>query len=69
MTSLQPHEKRVIDEQQELQIKLDALGSFLDKGQPSFIDDLNWNLLDKQFQHMSDYNEVLKQRISSFKKD
>lgn len=69
MTSLQPHEQRVIDEQKELQTKLEALKLFLDKGQPSFIDDLNWSLLDKQFQHMSDYNEVLKQRISLFNKD
>lgn len=64
--SLKPHEQRVVDEQIELKIKLDALRKFLDCSQPDFIDDLNWSLLDKQYASMSDYNEILKQRISLF---
>ena len=66
MKELQPHEQRVVDEQKELELKLTALGSFIDNGKPPFIDDLNWSLLDKQYQSMSDYNGILKQRISLF---
>ena len=62
----QEHEQRVIDEKTELQKKLNALFEFLKKGQPDFIDDKNWQLLDKQYQSMSDYNETLKQRIELF---
>ena len=62
----QEHEQRVIDEKIELQKKLNALFKFLEKGQPDFIDDKNWQLLDKQYQSMSDYNEILKQRIELF---
>lgn len=63
----QPHEKRVIDEQIELQEKLYALGKFIDSDQPKFIDSANWTLLHKQYRAMSDYNEILKQRIKFFK--
>ena len=66
MKELQPHEQRVVDEQKELELKLTALGSFIDNGKPAFIDDVNWSLLDKQYQSMSDYNGILKQRISLF---
>lgn len=66
MKELQPHEQRVVDEQQELELKLTALGSFIDNGKPAFIDDVNWSLLNKQYQSMSDYNGILKQRISLF---
>lgn len=69
MTLLQPHEQRLVDEQKDLQVKFDALYAFLNKDQPPFIDDLNWELLNWQFNAMQIYNDVLKKRISLFKKD
>ena len=66
MKELQPHEQRVVDEQQELQIKFNALFIFLEKGQPKFINDDNWRLLNWQFNAMQIYNDILKQRISLF---
>lgn len=64
--SIQPHEQRVIEEQKELEIKLNALFYFLEKNQPSFIDDKNWRLLNWQFNAMQIYNDILKERIAIF---
>ena len=66
MKELQPHEQRVVDEQKELQVKFDALFGFLKNGQPKFINDENWRLLNWQFNSMQIYNDILKQRISLF---
>lgn len=59
-------QERVISEQIELQSKLDALNALLVKGQPEFIDDKNWQLLNEQHKHMSEYNVTLLQRIGLF---
>lgn len=59
-------QERVISEQIELQSKLDALNALLVKGQPEFIDDENWQLLNEQHKHMSEYNVMLLQRIGLF---
>lgn len=59
-------QERVISEQIELQSKLDALNALLVKGQPEFIDDENWQLLNDQHKHMTEYNVTLMQRIASF---
>lgn len=64
--NFQPHEKRVIDEKDELRIKLDALILFLQKGQPSFIDDKNWHLLQEQADAMNHYYTILVSRIELF---
>jgi len=64
--SIQPHEQRVIDEQKDLETKLNALFGFLEKGQPQFIDDKNWRLLNWQFNAMQIYNDILKERIEIF---
>ena len=64
--SIQPHEQRVIDEKTQLKDKLDKLLEFLQKGQPSFIDDKNWRLLNWQFNAMQIYNDILKERIEIF---
>uniref|UniRef100_UPI00374439FD crAss001_48 related protein n=1 Tax=Acinetobacter gerneri TaxID=202952 RepID=UPI00374439FD len=53
-------------EQRELNEKLDALENFLDKGQPSFIDDKQWVLLKEQHEYMDAYNDVLAKRIALF---
>ncbi|WP_414632335.1 crAss001_48 related protein [Acinetobacter sp. UBA6526] len=53
-------------EQLELTQKLDALENFLNKGQPSFIDNEQWALLQEQQKHMDAYNDVLAERIALF---
>lgn len=63
---MKPHELRVVEEQRELQLKLDGLGKMLDNGQPSYIDNANWSLLVRQYGAMSEYNEILKQRTSFY---
>ena len=64
--SIQPHEQRVIDEQKDLEKKLNALLEFLQKGQPSFIDDKNWALLNDQYDAMNWYYTILGSRIELF---
>ena len=64
-----PHELRVIDEQKELQIKLDALSKFIDS--ENFVKivpdhDDQYNLIDQET-HMMRYNRVLLKRINKFK--
>lgn len=62
----QTPQDRVRLEQIELTQKLDALENFLDKGQPAFIDDEQWALLQEQQKHMDAYNDVLAKRIALF---
>lgn len=62
----QTPQDRVRLEQRELYTKLDALENFLNKGQPSFIDDEQWALLQEQQKHMDAYNDVLVKRIAPF---
>ena len=64
--SIQPHEQRVIDEKTQLKGKLDKLLEFLQKGQPSFIDDKNWALLSEQYDAMNWYYTILISRIELF---
>lgn len=63
---MQPHEQRVIDEKDELKSKMDKLCEFLQKGQPSFIDDKNWTLLNEQHDAMNWYYTILISRIDLF---
>ena len=64
--SIQPHEQLVIDEKTQLKDKLDKLLEFLQKGQPSFIDDKNWALLNDQHDAMNWYYTILGSRIELF---
>ena len=64
--SIQPHEQRVIDEKTQLKDKLDELLELLQKGQPSFIDDKNWALLNDQHDAMNWYYTILISRIELF---
>lgn len=61
---LPEHLQRVIVEKTELKVKLDALIAFLNKGQPEFISDRHWELLDKQYKHMKEYHSILRERIA-----
>lgn len=65
-SSAQTPQDRVRLEQRDLYDKLDKLENFLDKGQPDFIDDEQWDLLKKQQMHMDAYNDVLTKRIAKF---
>lgn len=64
--SIQPHEQRVIDEKDQLKDKIDKLLDFIQKGQPSFIDDKNWTLLNEQYDAMNWYYTILISRIELF---
>lgn len=61
------HEQRVVDEFTELCDKLDKLIAFLVKGKPTFIDDVQWKLLQEQHTAMEQYMEILNTRITYFK--
>lgn len=63
---LQPHEQRVVEEKDQLKDRLDKLIDFLQKGQPSFIDDKNWQLLKEQCDAMNHYYTILITRIDLF---
>ena len=63
---LQPHEQRVVEEKDQLKERLDKLLDFLQKGQPTFIDDKNWALLGEQYDAMNWYYTLLVSRIELF---
>lgn len=62
----QPHQERVIQEQQELQQKLDKLNSFIEGETYAKLDPPMRELLFQQSQVMRQYNEILLQRIQLF---
>ena len=64
--ALQPHEQRVVEEKDQLKERLDKLLDFLQKGQPTFIDDKNWALLSEQYDAMNWYYTLLVSRIGLF---
>ena len=64
--SLQPHEQRVIEEKEQLKVRLDKLIELLQNGQPKFIDDKNWILLQEQCDAMNWYYTILINRIELF---
>lgn len=63
---LQTHQKRVVEEYTELCDKLNKLQELINKPQPKFIDDLNWDLLKQQYGIMSAYATLLSRRIDLF---
>ena len=63
---LQPHEQRVVEEKDQLKERLDKLLDFLQKGQPTFINDKNWALLSEQYDAMNWYYTLLVSRIELF---
>lgn len=65
-TTLQPHQQRVIDEKEQLGERLGKLSAFLEKDQPDFIDDAEWQRLTNQHMHMNEYHEILIDRINHF---
>ena len=62
-------QQRVKNEQEALQENLLKLNAFLNKDQPSFISDEDWNLLHVQANFMRGYNYTLLARLRNFKKN
>lgn len=56
----------MVEEKEQLKERLDKLIEFLQKGQPSFIDDKNWALLNEQCDAMNWYYTILVSRIEQF---
>lgn len=54
---------RLIQEQSDLETKLNALSLFIDKGRPENISLVSWMLLENQKLAMTEYNLILKTRI------
>lgn len=63
---LQPHQQRVVDEGTELNDKLGKLTAFLEKEQPTFISNDEWERLILQRKAMTDYAFILQLRIEHF---
>ena len=64
---MQLHQQRAAAEQQELQVKLNKLRTFLESEFAKNIDKAENDRLKMQEIHMSNYNDVLKDRIANFK--
>lgn len=64
---MQPHEQRVVEEEQELQGRIVKLASFI-SGSPVFasLPEIDQNLLREQRTAMIDYQRVLTKRIKRF---
>lgn len=58
--------QRVQAEYEELLTKLDNLKCMLSCTQPSFINDLQWSLLQIQYNCMLSYSVVLEQRLDNW---
>ena len=64
---LEPHQQRVVDEQAELQIKINSLDAFINQHEV-FMKLLSEerNDLKAQLLYMTEYNNILKNRINRF---
>lgn len=62
----QPHEQRVIEEQQELSTKVQALATFIEGETYAKLDQSMRELMFQQLSVMRQYNEILLQRIQLF---
>lgn len=64
---MQPYQERVVEEAAELEKKCLALNATLQAGQPSYIDDAEWDRMRMQCNAMSIYWHFLAERIDNFK--
>lgn len=62
-----PYQQRVIEEQSELQIKLQGLTAYLSAGKAAHVSDSDWQDLLLQEEAMDTYNTILLRRVSNFK--
>lgn len=65
---MKPHEERVVQEQKELQEKIDKLSSFLNVSPVQSLDQRQHLLLKVQLKVMETYNGILQMRIQLFDK-
>lgn len=61
-----PHQERVVDEQNILQTRLDALHAFFETETYKTMEPVSASQLWHQAFHMQAYNDILKARISGF---
>jgi len=66
---MQPHQQRVVDEKQELDTKLDKLTVFLKGDLFESLPDDEQDRLAKQLGIMSEYSNILAERIAHFPKE
>ena len=65
---MQPHEERVVTEKNELDDKLVKLQDFIETNKIfQLLPKEDKELLERQEVHMSDYSQVLSERIARFK--
>lgn len=64
---MQPHEERVVNEKQELDVKIEKLVSFIKTPKFNELDNQNKLLLQFQVEPMQDYSRILGERIALFK--
>jgi hypothetical protein len=67
---IKPHEQRVVEERTQLRERLQKLGAFIDSG-PTFhlLRQIDAALLVRQRTAMTDYLNVLDQRVARFMED
>jgi len=63
---LQPYQQRVLEEQKDLDAKIEKLSQFLEKGPTHTIKSEELNRLRLQYQAMCLYSAILGQRIAAF---
>lgn len=62
---LPPHLERLILERRALLSKVNPLTSLLEGEQPTFISDIQWDMMTEQAVHMNAYLDVLSLRITN----
>lgn len=63
---MMPHERRVVEEYNNLVDKLNSLRTFLERDRPEFVTELQWDLMVQQYGLMAGYANVLSKRIDTF---
>jgi len=63
---MQEYQRRVLEEKDELDLKLAKLTKFLDEGDLRAISGVNIQLLSEQRQVMEKYSDILARRIEGF---
>ena len=66
---MKPHEQRVVDERNELKVKLTKLNDFRKTDTYNQLPGMDQALLDDQSAIMSEYIDILDARIARFPKD
>lgn len=66
MPELQPHQERVIDERNGVQIKIDRLGAFLRSESVNILPADEQERMKRQLNVMGQYRDVLNERIAAF---